>query len=103
MTDFEKSVFDAVKQIPYGRVTTYGAIAVKIGKPRGARAVGNALHKNPTPILVPCHRVVHANGKLTSAFVFGGINAQKQLLESEGVLVVNGEVDIKTYGWYFNR
>lgn len=101
MTDFEKRVFEAVNLIPFGKVTTYGAIALKIGAPKGARAVGNALHKNPSPVKIPCHRVVHASGKLADAFAFGGLNAQKQLLESEGITVTKDTVSLKTHGWYF--
>ena len=101
MTNFEKKVFEAVKQIPKGRVTTYGAIALKIGVPNGARAVGNALHKNPTPVVIPCHRVVNSSGNLANAFVFGGANVQKQLLEKDGVAVAENKVNLKIYGWYF--
>ena len=101
MTDFEKKVFEAVKQIPKGKVTTYGSIALKIGVPKGARAVGNALHKNPTPVVIPCHRVVNSSGNLANAFVFGGANVQKQLLEKDGVVVADNKVNLKIYGWYF--
>ena len=101
MTDFEKRVFEAVKQIPKGKVTTYGAIALKIGVPKGARAVGNALHKNPTPVVIPCHRVVNSSGNLACAFVFGGVGVQKQLLERDGVMVENDKVNLRIYGWYF--
>ena len=101
MNFFELRVFEAVKQIPKGKVTTYGAIALKIGVPKGARAVGNALHKNPTPVVIPCHRVVSSSGNLACAFVFGGVGVQKQLLERDGVMVENDKVNLRIYGWYF--
>ena len=101
MTDFQNKVFQAVKLIPKGKVTTYGAIACYLGIPKGSRAVGNALHQNPTPIVIPCHRVVNGKGALAKAFVFGGENVQSQFLTAEGVKVVNGTVNLKTYGWFF--
>ena len=63
-----------------------------------SRAVGNALHKNPDPEHIPCYRVVNSKGELAGAFAFGGENAQKKLLEADGVEVVNGKVDLKKYG-----
>ncbi len=63
MTEFERSVYDAVKKIPRGNVATYGAVAAAIGNPRAARAVGNALNQNPFRD-VPCHRVVRCDGVL---------------------------------------
>ena len=62
-----------------------------------SRAVGNALHKNPTPGIIPCHRVVNSQGKLSGSFAFGGETAQEKLLEAEGVEVKNGTVDLKKY------
>lgn len=61
-TDFQKSVWDAALRIPYGQTKTYGEIAAAIGRPRSARAVGNALNRNPLLLIVPCHRVVPASG-----------------------------------------
>ena len=80
MTDFELSVYNAVKEIPEGCVSTYGDIARRLGNRGLARAVGNALHKNPYEGIVPCHRVVKGTGELAPAFVFGGIFRQKELL-----------------------
>ena len=97
--DFALDVYDAVKRIPEGCVASYSQIARLAGSPRAARAVGTILHKNPWPIDVPCHRVVHADGKLAPAFAFGGINVQKDLLMNEGVLVVNFQVDMDEYQW----
>ena len=98
-SDFSIDVYDAVRQIPEGCVASYGQIAALAGRPGAARAVGNILHKNPWPIEVPCHRIVHADGKLAPAFAFGGLDVQKQLLQSEGVDVVNYRVDMEEYRW----
>ncbi len=99
----EKTVYDriyeAVMQIPYGKVATYGQIAVMAGNRYYARAVGNALHNNPAPEVIPCYRVVNYQGKLAPNFAFGGENIQKQLLENEGVEVIDGKVDLKKYGF----
>ena len=93
-----KKIYEAVKKIPKGRVATYGKVAELAGNPRMSRAVGNALHKNPDPEHIPCYRVVNSKGELAGAFAFGGENAQRKLLEAEGVEVVNGKVDLKKYG-----
>ncbi|MGN0823433.1 MAG: MGMT family protein [Candidatus Coproplasma sp.] len=94
---FFNAVYQAVKAIPLGKVATYGDIARAVGAPRSARQVGWALHNNPRPIEIPCHRVVFADGSLSSGFAFGGIQAQKELLESEGVTVLDDKVDLKKY------
>ncbi len=73
---FDQSVYEYVKSVPRGKVTTYGMIARAIGHPRAARQVGNALHRNPAPGIVPCHRVVNREGRLAPAFAFGGIEVQ---------------------------
>ena len=93
-----KRIYEAVKKIPKGRVATYGQIAEWAGDKNMARAVGNALHKNPSPDEIPCFRVVNAKGELAGAFAFGGAENQAKLLEAEGVKVVNGKVDLKMYG-----
>lgn len=97
-TVFEK-IYDVVKQIPKGKVATYGQIAAIAGNPRWARVVGYALHANPDPEHIPCFRVVNRNGEVSKAFVFGGENVQIQLLRSEGVEVADGKVDLKKYQW----
>ena len=79
MTFFE-AVYEVVSRVPRGKVITYGMIARAIGHPRAARQVGNALHHNPTPIIVPCHRVVNREGRLAPAFAFGGPDVQARLL-----------------------
>lgn len=93
-----KRIYEAVKQIPHGRVATYSRIAEMAGEPKMARAVGNALHKNPDPEHIPCFRVVNAKGELAGAFAFGGEDAQAKLLEAEGIEVKNGKVDLKRFG-----
>lgn len=84
MTTFDK-VYEAVKLIPEGRVATYGQIAEAIGNKRLSRVVGYALHVNPQPGVIPCHRVVKRDGEVSSAFAFGGANRQVELLKAEGV------------------
>lgn len=92
-----KRIYEAVKKIPKGKVATYGQVALLAGNEKMARAVGNALHKNPEPGIIPCHRVVDSKGNLAGAFAFGGANIQAKLLEDEGVNVVDGKVDLKKY------
>ncbi len=99
---FDESVYEYVKRIPCGKVTTYGMIARAIGRPRASRLVGNALHRNPTPVVVPCHRVVNREGRLAPAFAFGGPDVQASLLGAEGVEVQNGYVDLGKYLWEGN-
>ena len=94
-----KKIYDVVCKIPKGKVATYGQVATLAGNPRWARVVGYALHNNPAPGIIPCHRVVNKEGKLAAAFVFGGENAQAMLLENEGVVVKNGFVDLDKYLW----
>lgn len=97
---FFKSVYEQVKQIPEGKVATYGQIARLCGNARMSRQVGWALHVNPEPYVTPCHRVVTKEGNLSRAFAFGGENVQKELLEKEGVTFLeNGAVDIKKHLW----
>ena len=99
---FSQSVYEYLKTVPRGKVVTYGMIAVAIGHPRASRQVGNALHRNPTPVVVPCHRVVNREGRLAPAFAFGGMEVQARLLEAEGVEVVGGYVDMTKYCWEGN-
>ena len=93
---YEK-IYDAVLQIPYGKVATYGQIAVIAGNRNYARIVGNAFHRNPAPNIIPCYRVVNAKGRLAPSFAFGGIEEQQKLLESEGIEVNNGFVNLEIY------
>ena len=85
---FEHRVWNALRAIPYGTTTTYGALAKSLGDVRGTRAVGLANGKNPIPIIIPCHRVVGAKGELTG--YGGGLETKRWLLENEGVLMPLG-------------
>ncbi len=92
-------IYDVVCQIPPGRVATYGQVAMLAGNPRWSRVVGYALHANPRPGQIPCHRVVDRFGRVSSAFAFGGQNRQIELLQQEGVeFTPDGRVDLKIYG-----
>ena len=84
-TPFQMAVWAALRAIPYGETRSYGELARRIGRPGACRAVGMANHVNPLPILVPCHRVVGADGHLTG--YAGGLDVKKYLLELEGVHV----------------
>lgn len=96
---FQK-IYEAVKKIPKGYVATYGDIAFAVGNPRLARVVGYALHANPDPATIQCHRVVNRAGKVSDAFAFGGKNRQIALLRAEGVEVSDdGFVSLATYRW----
>lgn len=92
----KEKVYEFVKAIPKGKVATYGQIALYVGNKSLARVVGNILHNNPDPQNVPCHRVVNRNGRLAYSYAFGGLDAQRSLLESEGVVFKNNNcVDLK--------
>ena len=94
---YEK-IYEVVKSIPKGKVATYGQVAALAGNPRLARVVGYALHVNPAPGVIPCHRVVNREGKVTPAFAFGGEAVQRTLLESEGIVFeADGTVDLEKY------
>lgn len=95
---FDSLVYKAVCEIAYGRVSTYGRIAERCGSPRASRAVGMALHRNPMPGVIPCHRVVNHEGRLAPGFAFGGPDEQRKLLEAEGIEVSEeGYVDLQKY------
>ena len=93
------SIYDIVKRIPCGRVATYGQIAELAGNRKMARVVGNVLHRNPDPDHISCYRVVNSKGELAEKFAFGGAEAQKKLLEAEGVVVEAGRVNLKLFQW----
>jgi len=84
-TDFQRRVWDAVLAIPFGETTSYGKIAAALGAPQQARAVGAAVGANPIPIIIPCHRVIGADGSLTG--YGGGLRMKIWLLRHEGVLL----------------
>ena len=95
-----EEIYKTVMKIPYGKVATYGQIATLCGNPYYARAVGNALHKNPDPDNIPCYRVVNSKGELSGAFAFGGAERQEELLKADGIEVINGKVSLKEYGMF---
>ena len=99
MKTFYERVYEAVCRIPCGRVATYGQIAMLAGSPRASRVVGGALHHNPRPGEIPCHRVVNREGRLAPEFAFGGVDAQAELLRMEGVEVNDHHVDLARYQW----
>ncbi len=84
MNTFEK-IYEVVKRIPKGQVATYGQVATAAGNPRWSQVVGYALHGNPSPETIPCHRVVRRDGRIAQSFAFGGESVQRMLLEQEGV------------------
>ena len=113
MGAFNDAVYEVVRQIPAGRVASYGMVAGMVGRPRNARFVGYALHVNPEPgiipchrvvfkdgSLAPCHRVVFKDGSLAPGFAFGGEDEQRRLLEAEGVAFLDdGRVDMARHTW----
>ena len=95
-----KRIYEAVKKIPKGKVATYADVAQMAGDRKMARAVGNALHKNPDPGTIPCHRVVNSKGELAGEYAFGGAWKQAQILEREGVEIVGNKVNLAKYRFY---
>ena len=87
LTEFQRQVLAATSQIPRGTVVTYLDIARKIGKPKAVRAVGQALGRNPVPIVIPCHRVIAANGSLGGYSGGGGLVTKTRLLQLEGAML----------------
>jgi methylated-DNA-protein-cysteine methyltransferase-like protein len=93
-------IYNVVQKIPKGKVATYGTVARMAGNPRWSRVVGYALHVNPAPGIIPCHRVVNREGKTAATFAFGGGDIQRQMLEQEGVVFESdGHIDLSQYGW----
>jgi methylated-DNA-[protein]-cysteine S-methyltransferase len=90
VSDFERSVYEVARTIPPGRTLTYGEIAARLGTPRDAREVGKALGDNPLPIVVPCHRVVAADGRMHGFSGSGGVKTKLRLLQIEGYEPVPG-------------
>lgn len=98
-TNFFEKVYEVVKKIPEGKVTSYGAIASFLGSPRSARMVGWALNKSNT-MTIPAHRVVNKQGLLTGKFHFVGRSLMQQLLENEGIEVENNQIKhFKKHFW----
>ena len=92
-----EKIYAAVRLIPRGKVATYSQIAALAGNCNLRRYVGNALHKNPSNLLTPCHRVVNAKGFCSGSFAFGGPKVQQEKLEAEGVVFVSGHVDMDRF------
>ncbi len=93
--DFSEKVLELVSKIPEGKVSTYKQIAQAMGKSGSYRAVGNALRRNPMPIVIPCHRVVKSNGEIGG--YSKGKKLKKKLLEDEGIPVEDGKVELEKY------
>ena len=83
---FHEQVLHELALVPYGRTETYGGLAAKVGRPRAARAVGTVMNRNPIPIVLPCHRIVGANGSLTG--YAGGLDRKRLLLQLEGATLL---------------
>jgi methylated-DNA-[protein]-cysteine S-methyltransferase len=83
---FHADVLAELARVPYGRTETYGSLAAKVGRPKAARAVGSVMNRNPIPIVLPCHRIVGANGALTG--YAGGLDVKLRLLQLEGAMLV---------------
>lgn len=104
MGEFSDKVFEIVCQVPRGKVTTYGQVAALMGRPQSGRYVGFALRNNPAPAAdggaIPCHRVLFKDGSLCEGFAFGGPEAQREMLQAEGVTFVDDtHVDLKAHLW----
>lgn len=98
-TSLAEKIYAVVRLIPLGKVASYSQVAALARNKNLRRYVGNALHKNPSNSLTPCHRVVNAKGACSGSFAFGGLNAQRQKLEAEGVsFTANGLVDLSRHG-----
>ena len=96
----KQRVYAFLRQIPPGKVVTYGQIARYLGNRNLSRVVGNILHQNPDPVWNPCHRVVNRNGRVSDAYAFGGADAQRARLESEGIIFEpDGTIDLGKYGF----
>jgi len=96
-----EAIYEVVKKIPQGRVATYKEVAVLAGNANLARTVGNALHANPAPSVIPCHRVVNAKGMVSEHYAFGGGKVQKQRLENEGIVFeADGRINLEKYGLF---
>ena len=99
MNTFER-IYEEVCRIPKGKVSTYGTIARLCGNPRLARVVGYALHVNPHPGVIPCHRVVNRFGEVCKGFAFGGADVQRDMLEKEGVKFdSDGKINLAEYAY----
>ena len=101
VAQFDLKVYEALKIIPRGKVVTYADIARYLKNPHAARAVGNALNKNPNAPMVPCHRVVRSDGSI-GGYAFGP-KKKSAILKKEGVVVIKGKVDLRKFGYRFGK
>ncbi|HZP27547.1 MAG TPA: MGMT family protein, partial [Acidimicrobiia bacterium] len=84
---FHQRVYEAARAVPVGTTVTYGELAARVGSPASARAVGQAMAANPFPIVVPCHRVLSAGGRLGGFSATGGLATKRRMLAIEGVVL----------------
>lgn len=98
-----QKIYDAIRRIPEGKVSTYGRIAEYIGEPNSSRVVGKVLHCNPDPTTIKCHRIVFKDGSLSSGFAFGGIEKQAQLLIKEGIEIDTHKYKVKNLEKYLMK
>ena len=103
MQSFKEKVYATLRQVPKGKVATYGQLAEMVGSPGAARAVGMCMRTNPDAPRTPCHRVVAANGKLTGYSAEGGVVKKKQMLLDEGVQFIGDKVNLKLSLWQPNH
>lgn len=96
----KEKVYELLKAIPYGKVVTYGDIAIALGNRRLARVVGNILHQNKDVLTYPCYKVVTSKGGLSKAYAFGGIEGQEALLKKEGIEVIDNKVDLNKFRFH---
>lgn len=99
LISFKNKVYKICSLIPKGKVTTYGQLARLAGKPKAARAVGVFMKTNPNAPIVPCHRVVASDGKLTGYSGYGGITQKKKMLVEEGVIFKKNKVNLSISKW----
>lgn len=100
MSGFSRKIYEIVALIPEGKVATYGQIAILLGNPRAARAVGWEMHRAPGYLNLPCHRVVNKAGTLAPDYVFGGADLQREMLEREGIsFTEEGHIEMAKHLW----
>lgn len=100
---FRDTVYQLIRQIPPGKVATYGQIAALVGSPKAARAIGMCMRTNPDAPRTPCHRIVASDGSLTGYSAEGGVPSKKALLQQEGVLFKGDKVDLRQSLWQPTR
>jgi len=101
MKSFNEQCYFVLRKVPRGKVTTYGEIARAVGNPRAARAVGNAMNKNPHAPRLPCHRVVGSDGKMIG--FASGIDKKIKILRAEGVVVEKEKIDLEKFFFRFGK